>query len=164
MNTEMWYEFAWDRMFFTATFKKAVGTSALLAPDIEALMPDPDRRVRLPHLSKQAGRPKKKRMRTRGEGADWRNQRRKAVPKCRYVLSCSFVEKAPGERRVGDAPTCFGMLPYCRMHGGLICLKRGAELQRRVCGDGTQPVPSGGPHSPFVHQQRACAVGLRLRS
>ena len=81
MNTEMWYEFAWDCMFFTATFKKAVGTSALLAPDIEALMPDPDRRVRLPHLSKQAGRPKKKRMRTRGEGADWRNQRRKAVPK-----------------------------------------------------------------------------------
>ena len=106
MNTEMWYEFAWDHMFFTATFKKAVGNSALLAPDIEALMPDPDRRVRLPHLFKQAGRPKKKRMRTRGEGADWRNQRRKAVPKCRYVLSCSFVEKAPGERSVGDAPTC----------------------------------------------------------
>merc|ERR1712127_976507 len=68
MNTEMWYEFAWDHMFFTATFKKAVGHSALLAPDIEALMPDPDRRVRLPHLFKQAGRPKKKRMRTRGEG------------------------------------------------------------------------------------------------
>jgi len=176
MATLEWYQFAWAELYHAARHKVSLGEDALLMPDIDGLVADPLRKVRLPHLHKAPGRQKKKRFRKVGEGADFRNVRKRAIPKCRYGWShvCCVQCVHVYLYRVNMCTCTCGIGEWVLWDVAWGRIKNLWSLHNFVCvsakstdggwGDGAQPLPCGGPHGPIVHHQCVRAVGLRVRS